>query len=245
MKTLETTPAGETHLITPSIATAAGVSHAWARTCQMSRFCLQSPLLRVGTLWLMVIAAAPPAAFGQSVEAGFLAGQGSLHGGETGGLIGAAGSFWIGRHVEMRVQVARIAREDAVIEFGPRPDIPFSEGIVVRWSERSRTLIVGQLLYHFSTARVRPYAGFGIGKMRDSLRASCIPAGCESASPPWLMGGRPFARLVDYPNEWALAVGVHGHIVGPMTLRAGVTFHNPGGEHLSTTEFSAGIGFTF
>lgn len=198
----------------------------------------------VAVAWVLVVAA-PAAA--QRFEAGGMAGvacqgsEGSACGGGSGlGLFGGYGSVWLTEQLEAQVRVTRFGLDELRHSFevsGATPPMT----VTVVTSNRSRTLLNGQLLYHFGRGPLRPSVGVGVGRRRDRQRVACTTADCESVPAP-LRGGAPLgAQTLSGPNL-PLSLGLHARLGARLVARVGLTHHNLVGDYLASTEWWAGIG---
>jgi hypothetical protein len=205
---------------------------------------------RLGVLTVIVTLGGAGPAWSQRFEVGAMGGgaclgaEGSLCGGETSRTLSGYGSAWLSENLELQGRVVRLNRSDLTIDFRLAPPRGSLDLVRVALTERTRSLWLGQILYHFSRSKVRPFVGFGAGLIRDRETAACLPEGCENV-PKNLRGGLDLGSLTATPGEWATSIGVRGLLRERAAFRAAITFHNFGGEHLATTDVSVGIGLRF
>lgn len=107
-----------------------------------------------------------------------------------------------------------------------------------------RRFVAGELIYHFRRGhRLRPFAGGGYGRMDTSEDVSCAIPGCEAVINP-----TPDFRWGRRTSSASDPIGVVGgsYALTPHLIVRGVLHvHRLGGEELSLTEKSIGIGFRF
>jgi Outer membrane protein beta-barrel domain len=163
----------------------------------------------------------------------------------------AHGSVWFDDRLELGVRVAFMPQPDFTYWI-PRDDRfnaaddPVARAlprIDVTVSDRSRTLLSAETLYHFLRGHnVRPLFGLGLGVMNDRSADACTPQACERLMP--ILTAASFQNDGRRVNVSIIA-GVSGRIREMVQIRGGMRFHNFGGEEVSTTEVFMTVGYRF
>lgn len=204
---------------------------------------------------LMTCTGAP--LFAQSVEVGATLGIGargsedSLFRNEALPVAGVHLSAWWADRVETAFRLAWLDLPDpqwtTIYYYGCDRDVatgrcrPTGNVRVISRRGGPRRFMAGQALYHFRRGRsLRPYAGVGIGVIRDSEMVGCEVAGCEPLLP-GLAFGRRVSSYLDVTGIGGMSTVIGRHIV----VRGGVQWHRIAGEELSLFEIAAGVGYRF
>jgi hypothetical protein len=105
-----------------------------------------------------------------------------------------------------------------------------------------RSFMAGYAIYHFRKGHtIRPFAGVGIGVVRETDQLVCEVAGCERMLPSERFGVRTESHGY-FVSSGGVSALVSDHVV----LRGGLHFHNvPGGEERAFIESSVQVGFRF